>query len=209
MGGGVADALAQGKLTSDFNMTRLTIKSSSPEARYKRGRRRTAPAPVAEAQLPPRRGWLALLVALVVVYAASGLGALASIQAKSFYALLQQPDWAPPAAVFAPVWTTLFTMMGFSAWLVWREPGHRRALVLFGVQLAVNVLWSWLFFAWHQGAMAFVDVVLLECLILATAFRFRTHSRLAALLLLPYAAWVGFAAVLNFWLWQHNPGLLG
>ena len=186
-------------------MTRLTIKSSSPEARYKRGRRHEIPAAVVQ----PRRGWLALLVSLVVVYAASGLGALASIQAKAFYALLQQPAWAPPAAVFAPVWTTLFTMMGFAAWLVWREPGHRRALQLFGVQLAVNVLWSWLFFAWHQGAMAFADVVLLECLILATAFRFWRLHRLAAILLLPYAVWVGFAAVLNFWLWQHNPGLLG
>lgn len=123
-------------------MTRLTIKSSSPEARYKRGRRRTAPAPVAEVQSSPRRGWLALLVSLAVVYAASGLGALASIQAKSFYALLQQPGWAPPAAVFAPVWTTLFTMMGISAWLVWREPGHRRALVLFGRIGRINALFT-------------------------------------------------------------------
>lgn len=190
-------------------MTRLTIKSSSPEARYKRGRRRETPSPVPPPQSQLRRNGLALFVWLAVVYAASGLGALASIQAKSFYALLQQPDWAPPAAVFGPVWTTLFTLMGLAAWLVWREPGNRRALHLFGVQLAVNVLWSWLFFAWHQGALAFADVVLLECLIVATAFRFWPHNRLAALLLLPYAAWVGFAAVLNFWLWQHNPGLLG
>lgn len=186
-------------------MTRLTIKSSSPEARYKRGRRRER-LPVA---VPPRRPWLALLVALLVVYAASGLGALASIQAKAFYALLQQPAWAPPAGVFGPVWTTLFTMMGIAAWLVWREPGHRRALQLFGVQLAVNVLWSWLFFAWHQGALAFADVLLLEALIVATMAAFWRLNRLAALLLLPYAAWVGFAAMLNFWLWQHNPGLLG
>ncbi len=186
-------------------MTRLTIKTSSPEARYKRGRRRETPAVVQ----PPRCQWLALLVALAVVYAASGLGALASIRAKAFYALLQQPAWAPPAGVFAPVWTTLFTLMGIAAWLVWREPGHRRALSLFSAQLAVNVLWSWLFFAWHQGALAFADVLLLEGLILATAVAFWRVNRLAALLLLPYAAWVGFAALLNFWLWQNNPGLLG
>jgi len=186
-------------------MTRLTIKTSSPEARYKRGRRRKTPAVAAQ----PRRQWLALLISLVVVYAASGLGALASIQAKAFYAMLQQPAWAPPAGVFGPVWTTLFTMMGIAVWLVWREPRHRRALQLFGVQLLVNVLWSWLFFAWHQGALALADVLLLECLIVATALRFWRHSKLAALLLLPYALWVGFAAVLNFWLWQNNPGLLG
>jgi len=188
-------------------MTRLTIKSSSPEARYKRGRRSKPVLPVLPPE--PRRGGLALLVSLVVVYAASGLGALASIQAKAFYAMLQQPSWAPPAEVFGPVWTTLFTMMGIALWLVWRAPGHRRALQLFGVQLLVNVLWSWLFFAWNQGALALADVLLLEGLILATALQFWRLNKLAALLLLPYAAWVGFAAVLNFWLWQHNPGLLG
>lgn len=186
-------------------MTRLVIKSSSPEARYKRGRRPETPGVAVQ----PQRQWLALLISLVVVYAASGLGALASIQAKAFYATLQQPSWAPPAGVFGPVWTTLFTMMGLAAWLVWREPGHRRALQLFGAQLAVNVLWSWLFFAWHQGALAFADVLLLEGLIVATAVQFWRFNKLAALMLLPYALWVGFAAVLNFWLWQNNPGLLG
>lgn len=186
-------------------MTRLTIKTSSPEARYKRGRRPVVPPNDKQ----PRRVWLALIVWLVVVYAASGLGALASIQAKSFYALLQQPSWAPPAEVFAPVWTTLFTLMGIAAWLVWREAGSRRALSLFGLQLAVNVLWSWLFFAWHEGALAFADVMLLEALIVATFLRFWHLSRLAAILLLPYGLWVGFAALLNYWLWQHNPGLLG
>ena len=186
-------------------MTRLIIKSSSPEAHYKRGRRPKAATHAAK----PQRQWLALLISLVVVYAASGFGALASIQAKAFYATLQQPSWAPPAGVFGPVWTTMFTMMGVAAWLVWREPGHRRALQLFGVQLAVNVLWSWLFFAWHQGALAFADVLLLEGLIVATAVQFWRFNKLAALMLLPYALWVGFAAVLNFWLWQNNPGLLG
>jgi len=205
MGRGVTDAVAQDLLAQEFTMTRLTIKSSSPEARYKRGRRAKTPA----VAVPPRRQWLALLLSLVVVYAASGLGALASIQAKTFYAMLQQPTWAPPAAVFAPVWTTLFTMMGIAAWLVWREHGHRRALQLFGVQLLVNVLWSWLFFAWHQGALAFADVLLLEGLIVITAVQFWRLNKVAALLMLPYALWVGFAAALNFWLWQNNPGLLG
>ena len=186
-------------------MTRLTIKTSSPEARYKRGRR----SKLAEPVTPPQRQWLALLIILIVVFTASGLGALASIQAKSFYALLQQPSWAPPAGVFGPVWTTLFTLMGIAAWLVWREVGHRRALQLFGLQLLVNVLWSWLFFAWHEGALAFVDVLLLEGLIVATAWQFWRLNKLAAILLLPYALWVGFAAVLNFWLWQNISGLLG
>lgn len=204
MGRGNADALAEITHIKGIGMTRLTIKTSSPEARYKRGRQQAK-----ESVSPPSRPWLALLVSMLVVYTASGLGALASVQAKSFYALLQQPSWAPPAAVFGPVWTTLFTLMGIAAWLVWKAPEHRRALTWFALQLMVNVLWSWLFFAWHQGAWAFVDVIVLEIFIWVTAWQFWRLNRWAALLLLPYALWVSFAAALNFWLWQNNPGLLG
>ena len=149
-------------------------------------------------------GWLAL--ALVT----GGIGAVASVNAAAFYAQLARPAWAPPASVFGPVWTTLYVLMGIAAWLVWRSPGaHRGALVLFVVQLGVNALWSWLFFAWHQGALAFGDVVLLLVLIVATVVAFARASRPAALLMLPYLAWVAFATALTWSVWRLNPGLLG
>jgi tryptophan-rich sensory protein len=149
---------------------------------------------------------------LLVCYAASIIGALASIQARSFYAQLSQPAWAPPGWVFGPVWTTLYTMMAVSAWLVWRQGGfkaNRNAMLLFLLQLAVNALWSWLFFTWQLGALALADIVLLWVLILATLVAFWRVSPLAGVLLAPYLLWVGFAGFLNHALWQLNPQLLG
>jgi tryptophan-rich sensory protein len=145
-------------------------------------------------------------------YAASAVGAIASIQAQSFYGQLVQPAWAPPPAVFGPVWTLLYTLMAIAAWLVWRNGGfrnHRLALSLFLVQLAFNALWSWLFFAWHLGALAFADILLLWILIVATLLSFWRKRPLAGALLVPYLLWVSFAAALNYSLWQLNPQILG
>jgi tryptophan-rich sensory protein len=136
---------------------------------------------------------------------------VASVEAKGFYAQLAQPAWAPPASVFGPVWTVLYALMGISAWLVWRQPGamsSRQVLVLFVVQLAVNALWSWLFFAWHLGAAALAEICLLVVLIVATIRGFWRVRPLAGALLLPYLAWVCFATVLTWALWRGNPGLL-
>jgi len=153
---------------------------------------------------------LAGLVAwLLAVFAAAAIGAVASVDAASFYAQLSKPSWAPPAWVFGPVWSTLYALMGVAAWLVWRSPGPRRVpLGLFGAQLVANALWSWLFFAWHRGALAAVEVLGLLLLIVATVAAFRRTSRLAAALLVPYLGWVSFAAVLTWVVWRSNPGLL-
>jgi benzodiazapine receptor len=151
-------------------------------------------------------GWLALS------FATAAIGAVASRGAPDFYASLAQPAWAPPASVFGPVWTVLYALMAIAAWLVWREGGFARArtaLTLFVAQLIVNALWSWLFFAWHRGALAFVDIVLLWLLIVATVAAFWRIRPLAGALLLPYLAWVSFAAALNFSVWRMNPSLLG
>jgi benzodiazapine receptor len=148
----------------------------------------------------------------VVTFSASAIGAAASIQAKSFYATLIQPAWAPPAWVFGPVWTLLYALMALAAWLVWRSGGFREhggALALFLGQLAANAAWSWLFFAWHLGALAFLEILVLCALVAATLVWFRRVSPLAGGLLLPYLLWLGFAAALNYRLWQQNPGLLG
>lgn len=159
-----------------------------------------------------RRQITGLIAWLVASFVAAAIGGAASIQAGAFYAQLVRPEWAPPAGVFGPVWTVLYTLMGIAAWLVWREGGFRAArtaLTLFLAQLAVNALWSWLFFGWHRGAMAFADIVLLSLLIVATLIAFWRVRSLAGALLLPYLAWVGFASALNYAVWQMNPGLLG
>ena len=155
---------------------------------------------------------LGLVFWLVLAYITAAIGAIASINAPEFYGQLMQPIWAPPAWLFGPVWTTLFTMMGIAAWLVWRVASHgaaRGTLVLFVVHLAVNALWSWLFFAWNLGLWAFLELLLLWVLIAAVIAGFWRFSRVAALLLVPYLCWVSFAGALNFWLWRNNAGLLG
>ena len=150
-------------------------------------------------------GWLAL------TFVAAGIGAVASLDAASFYAQLARPAWAPPASVFGPVWTALYLMMALAAWLVWRERGRRIrhfALALYVVQLAFNALWSWLFFRWHQGGLAFVDVVILLALLATTLVAFGRVRALAAVLLAPYLAWVAFATALTWAVWRTNPSLL-
>ena len=154
-------------------------------------------------QLAGLLGWL------FAASAAGALGAVASVDAAAFYAQLSKPSWAPPASVFGPVWTALYGLMGLAAWLVWRSPGSKGvALALFGAQLAANALWSWLFFAWHQGALAAVEILVLLALIVATVVAFWRTSGLAALLLVPYLSWASFASVLTWTVWRSNPDLL-
>jgi translocator protein len=155
---------------------------------------------------------LGLLGWLLASFAAGALGGFASVNAAGFYGQLVQPAWAPPAWLFGPVWSVLFVLMGIAAWLVWREHGFRNAraaLTLHAMQLVANALWTWLFFAWRQGAGAFAEIILLWLLIAATIAMFWRLHRGAALLLVPYLAWVSFAAALNFTLWRLNPSVLG
>ena len=155
---------------------------------------------------------LALIGWLGASFSAAAIGAVASVQAESFYSQLVQPSWAPPPWLFGPVWAVLYTFMGIAAWLVWRHggfPKNRLALSLFLVQLALNAIWTWVFFAWQLGALAFVNIVVLWILIATTLVLFWRVRSLAGALLSPYLAWVGFAAALNFSLWQLNPDVLG
>jgi tryptophan-rich sensory protein len=169
--------------------------------------------PKAPEHIPPSsvNPWLALLGWLALCAAAGAIGAIASANAPQFYAELERPSWAPPAGVFGPVWTLLYMAMGVAAWLVWRERGWwraRSALGLFVLQLACNALWSWLFFGWHLGGLAFADILVLLALIVATIVAFARIRQLAAWLLAPYLAWVTFATLLNYSVWQLNPRLL-
>jgi len=153
--------------------------------------------------------WVGLLGWLLAAFATGAVGAVASVDAASFYAELSKPSWAPPAWVFGPVWSGLYALMGIAAWLVWRSSGSKRvALGFFGAQLVANALWSWLFFAWHRGALAAAEVLILLALIVATLVAFWRISRSAALLLVPYLLWVSFASLLTWAVWRSNPGLL-
>ena len=166
-----------------------------------------------ESQVPSFKAQsLGLIGWLGVSFIAAAIGAIASVQAASFYGQLVQPEWAPPPWLFGPVWSVLYTLMGIAAWLVWRRGGFankRLALPLFLVQLALNATWTWVFFAWHLGALAFVNIIVLWTLIATVLTLFWRVSALAGALLTPYLAWVGFAAALNFSLWRLNPGILG
>ena len=149
---------------------------------------------------------------LIVSFIAAAIGSAASIRAGPFYLELARPEWAPPPGIFGPVWTVLYALMAIAAWLVWRVGGFRAArsaLTLFLVQLALNALWSWLFFAWHRGALAFADILLLWAAIVATLIAFWRIRPLAGAMLVPYLLWVSFASALNYSIWQLNPQVLG
>lgn len=164
------------------------------------------PHPASGKQVLGLVGWL------FATFVTGGIGAFASANAASFYGQLSQPSWAPPAWLFGPVWSMLYLLMGIAVWLVWREHGFRgasTALKLFVAQLFANALWTWLFFVWHQGALSLVEIVALWLLIAGTILAFWRLHRLAALLLVPYLAWVSFATALTLSLWRLNPAVLG
>jgi translocator protein len=162
-------------------------------------------------------GWIGLVAWLAITFAAAAVGAVASVNAREFYALLAKPSWSPPGWLFGPVWSVLYLLMGVAAWLVWRgrpviddgaSTARRRGLQLFVAQLALNALWTWLFFAWRQGAWAFGGIVLLWVVIVLTIRDFARVHRTAAWLLAPYIVWVTYATALTWAVWNGNPGRL-
>lgn len=150
-------------------------------------------------QLIALAGWLLLSFAAAV----SG----AFITDSDWYTALRKPAWSPPGSLFGPVWTALYAMMGTAAWLVWREGGWRvqsKPLTLFLIQWVLNALWTPLFFGMRRPGLAFFEIIGLWIAILLTIISFWHVRRLAAELMMPYLAWVSFAAVLNFTLWRMN-----
>ncbi|HET9452169.1 MAG TPA: TspO/MBR family protein [Aggregicoccus sp.] len=150
----------------------------------------------------PLQSLLALLLRVGGSLLAGVLGGLATRSSVgSWYPTLQRPSWNPPAWVFGPVWTTLYVLMGVAAWWVWRaaapEQAKRRAALLFWAQLALNVLWSFLFFGLRSPGLALLEIAVLWAAILLTLRAFWRVRPLAGALLLPYLAWVSYAALLN------------
>lgn len=160
---------------------------------------------------PALKQILGFLGWLLVCFITAATGGFASAHAGVFYQGLVRPSWAPPGWLFGPVWSLLYICMAVSAWIVWRDRGFRKArtaLSLFLVQLALNGLWTWLFFVWHLGMLAFVEILILWALILATTVVFWRVRPTAGVLLLPYLVWVSFAAALTLAIWKSNPGIL-
>ena len=148
---------------------------------------------------------LALAGWILLSFLAATIGGLAA--PGQWYERVNKPSWNPPNAVFAPVWTVLFILMGVAAWLVWLrrgETGVTLALALFVGQLVLNVLWSWLFFHWHRMDLASYELLLFWVVILATLVAFWQVRPLAGWLFVPYLVWVTFAGYLNLTLWRLN-----
>jgi translocator protein len=154
--------------------------------------------------------WVVLAVLIAACFAAGAVGVYsASHSTGNWYETLRRPNFMPPDWVFGPVWFVLYLSMAFAAWLVWRDTGFVGGAVplgLFIVQLALNAIWPVIFFELHRPRVALAEMCLLWCMIAATAIAFRPVSRLAALLLAPYLAWVTFAMMLNYLILQLNYG---
>ncbi len=152
---------------------------------------------------------LAAIAVLIGFVAACFLAAATGILFKpgQWYERLRKPLWRPPNRLFAPVWTVLYLMMAVAGWLVWRTAGFGGgavALALYALQLLLNGLWTPVFFGLHRLDLGFAVIAALWLAIAATIAAFAPVSTAAALLLIPYLAWVSFAAALNFAVWRLN-----
>ncbi|WP_404403340.1 TspO/MBR family protein [Pelagibacterium halotolerans] len=153
------------------------------------------------------------IASILVLFAFLGACFLAAATGALFtpgvwYEALAKPDWRPPNWLFGPVWTALYIAIGVSGWLVWREAGFAGAsvaLLVYAVQLVLNASWTVIFFGLHRPDLAFFEILALWLAIVLSIVLFWPINVLAALLLVPYALWVGFAAVLNYAIWRLNP----
>jgi len=160
-------------------------------------------AAMGESSSPPRTG-LALAGFIVITFCAPLFGAAA--MPGVWYAALHRPSWNPPAWIFGPAWTLLYTLMAVAAWLVWKQARWRRPLILYFVQLALNAAWTPIFFGAHQLGWALAEIAAMWLAILLTMTGIHRVSKAAGWLFASYLAWVTFATVLNFTLWRLNPG---
>ncbi len=156
------------------------------------------------------KNWQKLVIALIIPQLVAAGGAYFTITGRgSWYQSIQKPAWNPPSWVFAPVWTTLYILMGVAFYLVWKSNASvkikRTAIIFFIIQLLLNFLWSYIFFGQHLIGVAVIEIVCLWLAILATIFAFSKISKLAAWLLVPYISWVSFAALLTYAIWRLSP----
>ena len=151
-----------------------------------------------------------ILISIIICQLAGYIGSLFTTPAiPTWYAALNKPSFTPPNAVFAPVWTTLFLLMGVALFLVWRKGLYRKnvriALIIFSIQLILNVLWSIMFFGLKSPLAGFIEIIIIWIAIFFTILYFYKISKVSAILLIPYILWVSFAMVLNYSIWRLNP----
>lgn len=153
-----------------------------------------------------RRDWMGLLAFAALVAAVALAASLATMGAAAAYRQLRGPSWSPPAWLFGPVWTLLYACIAAAGWMVWRAGAGTRdpAMVAFGAQLALNGLWSPLFFAMQWRGAALACILALDVAVAATLVLFWRRRPAAALLLVPYLLWVLFATALNHAYWTLN-----
>ena len=151
------------------------------------------------------RDVLGLTAFVVLCFGVSVLGGTATRSALAeWYPALKKPSWTPPGWVFGPVWTLLYPMVAVAGWLAWREGRARFGPLVYLLQLALNAAWPWLFFAERRPGFAFLCIAALCVAVVATIAAFWRLSRGAALLMVPYLAWVALATALNFAIWRLN-----
>lgn len=154
-----------------------------------------------------KKGWIKLLGFILLSNLAGFIGGIFTRQSvSSWYLTLQKPSFNPPGWVFGPVWTFLYVLMGVAAFLVYNK-GYKKAktaLNFFFIQLFFNALWSFLFFVLKNPFLAFIEIIILWIFIAITIYYFYKIEKKAAYLMLPYLAWVSFAAMLNFFLYLLN-----
>lgn len=150
-----------------------------------------------------------LIASILICQLAGAAGSFFTLPSiATWYASLQKPWFTPPGWAFAPVWITLFLLMGISLYLVWEKGLGRKdvkaSINMFAIQLALNIAWSLIFFGLRLPLHAFVEIMLLWLAILASIIMFRRIDRRAGLILLPYIIWVSIAALLNLYIWILN-----
>ena len=148
---------------------------------------------------------LGLILALAVTFGVAAFGA--QFEPGPWYQQIAKPSWTPPGWIFPPVWSYLYLTMAVAAWLVWRSgtwAETKTPLLLYGGQLLLNGLWSWLFFGSRMIGAALIDILALLILIILTALFFWRRRKLAGAFFAPYILWVAFASGLNLVIWQMN-----
>jgi tryptophan-rich sensory protein len=149
-----------------------------------------------------------LIVCIAIPLIVGGIAGVAtSSNITTWYVHLNKPAFNPPNSIFGPVWTVLYLLMGISLYLIWRAPktnARTKALRIFGIQLALNFAWSFLFFYFHLTFFAFVEIILIWIAIALMIYTFRRVNKAAAYLQIPYLLWVSFASVLNAAIWMLN-----
>jgi len=153
---------------------------------------------------------LKLIIAIAICQLIGNIGTIFTISAIStWYVTLQKPSFTPPNWLFGPVWTTLFTLIGISLYLVWNKglenKNVKSSIFIFFLQLVLNVFWSFLFFGLKFPFYAFIEIIILWIAIAVTIFKFYNVSKKAGLIIIPYLVWVSVALALNYYVWILNP----